>query len=580
MRDIYLILNTVIAIALIVLSLVSLINDRKPLLNKLFLAFAFCIGVWLVSACISNDTRNSPTVSLYGNYAVFVFSYFSSNLLLWFAVLLTSMHAVKRIMLFWNVPLVLVGIVSGTPLVVAGVELQGNVYAVVFGPLAFVYLICLAAQLALALWVFTVSLRTLKGRKKAQIKLIQRSLVVAIPILIITQFIAPAITGSFEITDIGILAMALPVVSLYLSVVRHGLFDIRHAIIRSVNYILSLTTLAAIYYVFAYFISLMLIDDTAIAPSLISPLSITLALVLAFIFQPIKRFFNKVTNKFFYKDDYNTDDFFARLNKTMTITTDLRDLLERASHEISSTLKSEQAFFFIYTNAEHYVSAGTAKHKQLPKRDAIELGGCKDTHDGLIVAALLDSSDPIHRLMLSHEIEIVLPLRQNGQSLGYLCLGNQKNSGYTIRDMKVLSTIADELVIAIQNALSVQEVKDLNENLQQRIDLATKELRASNAQLQRLDKAKDEFVSMASHQLRTPLTSIKGYISMILDGDVGKVNDNMKQMLDEAFMSSERMVHLINDFLSMSRIQTGRFMIEKTESDLSKVVKQEIDSLQ
>jgi signal transduction histidine kinase len=305
-----------------------------------------------------------------------------------------------------------------------------------------------------------------------------------------------------------------------------------------------------------------------------------LALVLAFIFQPIKRFFNKVTNKFFYKDDYNTDDFFARLNKTMTITTDLRDLLERASHEISSTLKSEQAFFFIYTNAEHYVSAGTAKHKQLPKRDAIELGGCKDTHDGLIVAALLDSSDPIHRLMLSHEIEIVLPLRQNGQSLGYLCLGNQKNSGYTIRDMKVLSTIADELVIAIQNALSVQEVKDLNENLQQRIDLATKELRASNAQLQRLDKAKDEFVSMASHQLRTPLTSIKGYISMILDGDVGKVNDNMKQMLDEAFMSSERMVHLINDFLSMSRIQTGRFMIEKTESDLSKVVKQEIDSLQ
>jgi len=181
--------------------------------------------------------------------------------------------------------------------------------------------------------------------------------------------------------------------------------------------------------------------------------------------------------------------------------------------------------------------------------------------------------------MASHRVELILPLTQGEDSIGYLCLGEHLTSGYTSRDLKVLGTIADELMIAIQNALSIQEVKALNETLQQRIDSATRELRASNAQLQRLDKAKDEFVSMASHQLRTPLTSVKGYISMVIEGDAGKITETQKHLLDEAFNSSERMVHLINDFLNVSRLQTGKFMIDKRPIDLAKVVEQELDSL-
>src|SRR5690606_37795654 len=109
---------------------------------------------------------------------------------------------------------------------------------------------------------------------------------------------------------------------------------------------------------------------------------------------------------------------------------------------------------------------------------------------------------------------------------------------------------------------------------------ATSELRSSNAQLQRLDEAKDEFISMASHQLRTPLTSIKGYVSMILDGDAGKVSDSQKHFLKEAFLSSERMVRLINDFLNVSRVQTGKFLIERKPINLAKLVSQELDSLE
>lgn len=84
---------------------------------------------------------------------------------------------------------------------------------------------------------------------------------------------------------------------------------------------------------------------------------------------------------------------------------------------------------------------------------------------------------------------------------------------------------------------------------------------------------------MASHQLRTPLTSIKGYISMLLDGDLGEVSEAQRRALQEAYDSSQRMVYLIGDFLNLSRIQTGRFELELVDVSLPRILAEEIDQL-
>jgi signal transduction histidine kinase len=148
------------------------------------------------------------------------------------------------------------------------------------------------------------------------------------------------------------------------------------------------------------------------------------------------------------------------------------------------------------------------------------------------------------------------------------------------QDLKILEIVANELVIAIENALRYEEIEQFNVTLQKKIDDATKELKVSNEKLRALDEAKDEFVSMASHQLRTPLTSIKGYISMVLEGDAGKITDVQKQMLGQAFFSSQRMVYLISDLLNVSRLKTGKFIIEPKPVYLPDVVESEISQLQ
>jgi signal transduction histidine kinase len=423
-----------------------------------------------------------------------------------------------------------------------------------------------------------------RKREKANLKYQIDLFVVAIVIVLLTNILAGYVLPLLGFGNIGasfgrLSFLAFGAITAY-AIVRHGLFDVRLAVVRSVAYGLSLLTLALFYYAIAYLVSVTLFKGEATSSFSISPLNILLALALAFIFQPVKNFFDKVTNSIFYRDRYDAEDFFTRLNEMLGSSTDLRGLLQRAATEIAATLKAEQAFFYVQYNHVHHVCAGTSKSASLPSSDAHYLNEYVDQNgDEVLVRDLLASDHPLRRLMIGYKIAILVPLMKKKRVLGYLALGEQLSSGYTSRDIKTLGSVTDSLVIAVQNALSVQEVKDTNAHLQQKIDTATVELRTSNARLKRLDAAKDEFLSMASHQLRTPLTSVKGYLSMMIDGDVGKISATQRQVLEEAFSSSERMVHLIHDFLNVSRLQTGKFMLEFGDVNLAQLVAEEVKGL-
>jgi signal transduction histidine kinase len=277
--------------------------------------------------------------------------------------------------------------------------------------------------------------------------------------------------------------------------------------------------------------------------------------------------------------------YVKNLSQILVSIPDLRSLLERASVEISSALRSEQVFFFLHYSQvarRHHISAGTQNHKMVAIEDIRSLDNYVQTASPRKSYSTdrLQSQHGLRRMLHGSKVAMFAPLRRNDQLLGYIFVGNRRGGRYSKKDANKLALIADELTIVVQNALSLEEVRELNATLQQRIDVATKELRSSNAQLKHIDEVKDEFMSMASHQLRTPLTSIKGYLSMVIDGDVGKITPRQHKLLLEAFNSSERMVRLIADFLNVSRLQTGRFIIEKVPADIKSAIKQEIKELE
>ncbi|MDR1970181.1 MAG: HAMP domain-containing histidine kinase, partial [Candidatus Nomurabacteria bacterium] len=103
--------------------------------------------------------------------------------------------------------------------------------------------------------------------------------------------------------------------------------------------------------------------------------------------------------------------------------------------------------------------------------------------------------------------------------------------------------------------------------------------RQNRNRLKKLEAAKEDFITIASHQLRTPLTSIKGYLSMMLDNDFGHLTGEQKKVIGEAFSSSERMAFLIDDFLDVSRLQLGKFELQKIPTRLDEVLMSEIQQL-
>ena len=95
-----------------------------------------------------------------------------------------------------------------------------------------------------------------------------------------------------------------------------------------------------------------------------------------------------------------------------------------------------------------------------------------------------------------------------------------------------------------------------------------------------IDKMKSEFISIAAHQLRTPLSAIKWVIKMILDGDVGQLTIEQQELLNKGYLSNERIIKLVNDLLNVSRIEEGKFGFNFEKADFQETLNAAISNVE
>ncbi len=118
----------------------------------------------------------------------------------------------------------------------------------------------------------------------------------------------------------------------------------------------------------------------------------------------------------------------------------------------------------------------------------------------------------------------------------------------------------------------IQEIK-----IKEKAQRLAFQLKEANKKLKKLDEAKSEFISIASHQLRTPLSAVKGYAAMLLE----EVKDpERKDALNKIFLSNERLIKLVNDLLNLSRIERGKLQFNFKERQLADILDSVIAELQ
>jgi signal transduction histidine kinase len=567
------ILLVMVCLANIILGVFVLANNAKARLNKIFAALAFSLAIWSLITFFEDFGLSETTVSLLVKLD-FVFAIIMVGFFCFLCFELGKFY--KK-----SVNIVILALaVANIALIAAGqtVHLVFEQNKVKFVPQAgyFVFLIYIGLCMGLGLYALVGHYIRSQGKEKSQLRLVLIGLFLSAMGILITNVVLPNLynVGSI-VTRIGIYGILFLTGFSAYAIVRHRWFNMRLVVARSVAYLLLLASLAAFYAVGIFGLSQSLFSGAQVGV-VQNIFYIILALVLAFTFQPLRRFFERLTDSIFYRDKYDSQIVLTEIGKILASEIILEKLLADTLKSIAQNLHIDHGQFYIFNEGKIYK---VAHYGPLPKR-IIVVPELKHLRRNMIVADELEGGE-VKRIMEDHGIRFSMLLKTKEEFVGFLLLGDKLSGDiYSEQDTQLLEILSSELAVAIQNAKAYEEISQFNITLQDKVDEATKRLRKANANLKTLDKAKDEFISMASHQLRTPLTTIKGYISMILEGDTGAITDEQKEFLNYAFDSSQRMVGLISDLLNVSRLSAGRFMIDRTPTDIIAVAADEVRQLQ
>lgn len=412
------------------------------------------------------------------------------------------------------------------------------------------------------------------GIERRQLKFVLAGILTSFGLILTTNLLAVVILGSSDLIPLA------PSYTLFFSgfmayaIVRHRFLDIRLLVARSVAYLFSLTVMIGPFIFIIALISRLLFPDVSLPTGEIIWFSIAV-IIFGLTFHPAQKLFDRLTKALFFRDSYDSQKVLDYLSSLLATEIDLSVIVKESSKVISDSLKPLHLRFAVFKDGDTYLDLKIGKppkHK-LQRREFLGI-------QQVLVQKTELTNGHLKTLMNKFDTEVLLMLKTNEEIVGIILLGpKQSGTVYSKQDIDLLTISEKELAIAVQNARYFQQIHEFNVKLQKEVEDATSELRASNTKLKELDEAKDEFISMASHQLRTPLTSVKGYISMVMEGDAGKIKKEQKKLLDEAFASSQRMVYLIADLLNVSRLKTGKFVIEPAEVYLPDIVEQEVEQL-
>ena len=146
----------------------------------------------------------------------------------------------------------------------------------------------------------------------------------------------------------------------------------------------------------------------------------------------------------------------------------------------------------------------------------------------------------------------------------------------SLRDLVANSILFSTLIV-----LGMILIRTAKREISQRekIEFLAANIRQANIRLTELDRQKSEFISFASHQLRAPLTAMKGYASLILDGDLGELSKEVRQAISRIFDSSKTLTIIVDDYLNISRIELGTMKYLFTVLNLRELVSNVIGEL-
>ncbi len=473
----------------------------------------------------------------------------------------------------------------GTPFIVESAYQQSYGSNFNQGPLFYVYI---ASVSLLALYVIAILILKnvmLRGKLRTQNRLVSYGIAIVVVANLVLNALLPLTTGTFAYSRFGTSSIVFFVFLTTYAIVTTHLFDIRVFIRRTIVYSTLLLVVFVSYSLIVFLATSLFqsgVEGTFDYRTFIA--SMIAALVVSVSYDPLRRWLQDRTDKWLFKKEFEQQAVISGLGKHLNDVIAMDEALEIVMQTISHVLHLHHAVTYVFQPAENsgiavkrvkqtgysntanlilddkdftlsYFSQNgqTLLTQDLAmdvEREKILFERNKNKQDGQLVREHAIKQAVLRKLE-QLDVAVAVPLQLNNQPIGLIFLSEKLNGeGYHQQDLALLELVGAQAISSIQKA-----------------------------KLYEGDQMKSEFVSIASHELLTPVSAIEGYLSMILEEHIGKVDPQAEEYLTKVYSSAKRLSALIKDLLSVSRIESGKMKVVQQQLDIDKAIKETLDQL-
>lgn len=175
---------------------------------------------------------------------------------------------------------------------------------------------------------------------------------------------------------------------------------------------------------------------------------------------------------------------------------------------------------------------------------------------------------------------VISPILPKEGDKGFLIVGTENAAlSITAGDEELVTILSNEIGQALDNCRLFDKTWKAQQGLEKKVEERTSELTSALDKIKVVSKRKSDFVSSVSHELRTPLTSIKGYASILLTGKLGEIPKDVYTRLEKINQHSDELVHMVNDLLDISRIESGKVVMRQAPYELNSIIDKITDLL-
>lgn len=498
-----------------------------------------------------------------------------------------------------NISLVLLSLVLSlvtafTSYVIKGVEVTESNLGIIYGDGLYVFLGLISIYIIATL--FVVLKTKVEEYRRKRVHIFLAGIIIFYVANLIFNISLPIFFGITHLYYFGDYSLIFIVGFTAYAILWHQLMDIKTMVLRSVVFSGLVATFFVACGVMIYALIKYIHQFSNITPfyhSLIGVVGIAVAIPA---YRHYRLWLRKATDKFLYQHQADYNQALVKIGEELSGTINIFDVTSTVLHSIKSVIRVKKVAIILKNSQTGmylpYAKDGMEDFLATIQPDNILIKYLKSTKKILVRNELLvakenaNSEDKIKEISVLEDalnwmdVSVVVPLVVKNEFTGMIIIGDKiSGESYSDEDIEFMAAFAPEAATALENAQLYKESLEFGQKLENEVKKATKELQVANIQLRDLDKAKSEFLSIASHQLYTPLTALRGYISMLMEGDFGKVNEQQKPILEILEKSSNRLIELIKNLLDISRIESGRLELNLQSVDLVELARELVQDL-